>query len=163
MCGRWYLPTFLFRDGSLSLMYMASFMALIRFQRYCNFLFWWCDQWCYSGHIWGMGSFDVPSTFHQKFWKTHQCTLHYIVRKAEKSLLNERIRSINNTIAMLKMQVYTCIHHLEEKLDKKSMEECYKFIDNKRELRHDKTMKCQIGKFERLQQKQSQIKGGHSK
>ena len=31
MCGRWYLPTFLFRDGSLSLMYMASFMALIRF------------------------------------------------------------------------------------------------------------------------------------
>ena len=57
----------------------------------------------------------------------------YIVRKAEKSLLNERIRSINNTITMLKMQVHTCIHNLEEKLDKKSMEECYKFIDNKRE------------------------------
>ena len=55
---------------------------------------------------------------------------------------------------MLKMQVHTCLHHLEEKLDKKSMEECYKFIDNKRESRHYKTMKSQIGKFERLKQKQ---------
>ena len=86
----------------------------------------------------------------------------YIVRKAEKSLLNERIRSINNTIAMLKMQVYTWIHNLEETLDKKSMEECYKFVDNKREYRHFKTMKHQIRKFERLQQKNNQIKGGCS-
>ena len=63
---------------------------------------------------------------------------------------------------MLKRQVYTCIHNLEETLDKKSMEECYKFIDNKREYRHFKTMKCQIRTFERLQQKTNQIKGGHS-
>ena len=26
-CGRWYLPTFLFRDGSLTLMYRASFIV----------------------------------------------------------------------------------------------------------------------------------------
>ena len=25
ICGRWYLPTFLLRDGSLALMYIASF------------------------------------------------------------------------------------------------------------------------------------------
>ena len=31
MWGRWYLPMFLFRDGLLTLMYGASFMALIRF------------------------------------------------------------------------------------------------------------------------------------
>ena len=48
------------------------------------------------------------------------------------------------------------------KLDKKSMEECCKYVDSKREMRHCQTMKCQIRKFERLQ-KYSQIKGGHSK
>ena len=31
MCGRWYLPMFLFRDGLLTLIYRASLMVLIRF------------------------------------------------------------------------------------------------------------------------------------
>ena len=31
MCGRWYFPMFLLRDGLLALMYRASFMALKRF------------------------------------------------------------------------------------------------------------------------------------
>ena len=31
MCGRWYLPMFLFRDGLLTLIYRASMMVLIRF------------------------------------------------------------------------------------------------------------------------------------
>ena len=31
MWGRWYLPMFLFRDGWLTLIYMASFMVLMRF------------------------------------------------------------------------------------------------------------------------------------
>ena len=31
ICGRWYLPMFLFRDGLLTLMYRASFMVLMRF------------------------------------------------------------------------------------------------------------------------------------
>ena len=31
-CGRWYLPTFLFRDESLTLMYRASLIVLIRFR-----------------------------------------------------------------------------------------------------------------------------------
>ena len=30
MCGTWYLPTFLLRDGLLTLMYRASFIALLR-------------------------------------------------------------------------------------------------------------------------------------
>ena len=31
ICGRWYLPMFPFRDGSLTLIYRASLMVLIRF------------------------------------------------------------------------------------------------------------------------------------
>ena len=31
MCGRWYLPMFLLRDGLFALMYRASFMVLKRF------------------------------------------------------------------------------------------------------------------------------------
>ena len=31
ICGRWYLPMFLFRDGLFILMYRASFMFLMRF------------------------------------------------------------------------------------------------------------------------------------
>ena len=31
MCGRWYLPIFLCRDGSLTLMNRASLIALVRF------------------------------------------------------------------------------------------------------------------------------------
>ena len=31
ICGRWYLPTFLLRDGLFALMYRASFINLIRF------------------------------------------------------------------------------------------------------------------------------------
>ena len=31
ICGRWYLPMFLFRDGLLTLMYRTSFIALLRF------------------------------------------------------------------------------------------------------------------------------------
>ena len=31
ICGRWYLPVFLFRDGLLTLMYRASLIVLRRF------------------------------------------------------------------------------------------------------------------------------------
>ena len=79
----------------------------------------------------------------------------HIIYKAEKSLLNERIRSINNTIAMLKLQVDTCINYLQMNLDRKSMEECKKFIDSKREKRHYNTMKCQMRKFEKITKTES--------
>ena len=88
----------------------------------------------------------------------------HIIYKAEKSLLNERIRNINNTIAMLKLQVDTCTYLLETNLDGKIMEECIKFIKNKREKRHFQTKQHQIGKFIRLQQRKlDQNRGGRSK
>ena len=55
-----------------------------------------------------------------------------IIYKAEKSLLNERIRNINNTIAMLKIQVDTCTYLLETNIEGKIMEECSRFIENKK-------------------------------
>ena len=76
--------------------------------------------------------------------------------------MNERIKLINNTINMLKVQVDTCKNHLENILDKESMEECIGFIKQKRESRHFKTLESQILKFESLCHKNRRIKGGHS-
>ena len=59
MCGRCYLPMFLFRDGLLTLMYNASFIVLMRFwfspPLWWNFLLWWYELWCYRGHVLGKG------------------------------------------------------------------------------------------------------------
>ena len=40
-----------------------------------------------------------------------------IIRRAEISLLNERIRLVNNTINMLSQEKDACIRKLKEKLD----------------------------------------------
>ena len=59
ICGRRYMPKFLLRDGLLTLIYRASLIVLMRFwaslPTMLKFLNWFCDQWCYSGHIWGWG------------------------------------------------------------------------------------------------------------
>ena len=60
----------------------------------------------------------------------------YIIRKIERPLLNERVRSINNSITMLMYQRDTCIDLLKRIFDKKTMEECDKFVNVKREYRH---------------------------
>ena len=85
----------------------------------------------------------------------------YIVRRAEKALLNERIRSVNNTINMLKMQIDTCMEQLESCLSGRAMEDCKVFIKNRRELRHNNTLVRQLLKFNRLCHK-NKIQGGHS-
>ena len=71
----------------------------------------------------------------------------YIVKRAEKALLNERIRSVNNMINMLKTQINTCMEQLETRLEERVMEDCKVFI-NKREARHNNTKMRQILKFE---------------
>ena len=73
---------------------------------------------------------------------------HHIIRKAERALLNERIRLVNNTITMLKIQTDTFIQHLENTLDSESMEECTRIIKEKKESRHFKTLERQKSKFE---------------
>ena len=49
----------------------------------------------------------------------------YIIRRAELALLNERIRVINNSIAMYKNVIDTCMNQLESILDRRTMEDCH--------------------------------------
>ena len=64
----------------------------------------------------------------------HQDTKGYLYnKKAEKPLLNERVRMINNTINMFSWQIDTCKEELQNNLKKEDTEECYKFIDKQRD------------------------------
>ena len=85
-----------------------------------------------------------------------------IIRRAETSFLNERARSINNTINMLSLQKDTCIRKLKEKIGEDLMKECEIFIEKRREPRHYKTMSRQKMKLEALCQKSNSNRGGCS-
>ena len=74
----------------------------------------------------------------------------YIIRKAELALLNERIRGINNSIAMFRMIIDTCMIQLEGILDEETMEDCISYIKYRREGRHQKTLQRQVSKYNRL-------------
>ena len=82
-----------------------------------------------------------------------------IVRKAEKQLLNERIRSINNTIEINMFRRDAYFQQLESELDQGTLQECISFISKIRECRYRKVKERQIKKFHVLEQKTS----GHSK
>ena len=56
-----------------------------------------------------------------------------IIRKAERALLNERVRSINNTLNMLKSLRDTCIEELGRVLNEDWMARCKDFIGVRRE------------------------------
>ena len=83
----------------------------------------------------------------------------YIIKKAEISLLNERIRLINNSIAMFEIIIDTCKNQLESLTDEATMEECHRYIERRREQRHQKTKERHLSKFYRLCQGQ---RDGHS-
>ena len=80
----------------------------------------------------------------------------------ERALLNKKIRSINNTLSLLKEQRDTCIYQLEEWLDRDIMEECKNFIKIKRESRHYKTLYIEKNKLERLCHKNRSAESGCS-
>ena len=64
ICGSWYLPIFLLRDGSLTLISIASLIVLVilwssmptmlKLSRTLH------DQWSCNGHIWVMVTSDAP-------------------------------------------------------------------------------------------------------
>ena len=91
-----------------------------------------------------------------------------IIRKAEVSFLNERIRSINNNINMLSLEYDTCMRRLKEKLREVDFRECLAFIEERKEARHYKTMTRQKEKLKILCSKSKSNKennferGGHS-
>ena len=99
----------------------------------------------------------IPTSIKLKT-KVHTPKGNEILRKAERMLMNKRVRSINNTINMLNCQADTCIDLLESTLSQDVMEKCLEFINRTRERRHQKTMMRQIKKFEKLVTKT----GGHS-
>ena len=73
-----------------------------------------------------------------------------IAQKVEKALLNERIRSINNTITMIKFERDTCMNSLLDIFSKETVEECYKLMNLRREAYYIKIKTRQIVKFDRL-------------
>ena len=79
----------------------------------------------------------------------------YIVGKAEKMLMNERVRVINNSITMFNCRIDTCINNLERLLERRVLEECHRFIEERREERYINTQKRQIDKFNRFWQQKT--------
>ena len=73
-----------------------------------------------------------------------------IIRRAEIALLNERVRVINNSIAMFKTVIDTCMNQLESILDGKTMDDCHIYIEGRRERRHQSTLKRHLSKFQRM-------------
>ena len=85
-----------------------------------------------------------------------------IIRRAEKPMLNERIRSINNAIYMFNHQLDMCKTDLEKIIKEEDLKECQEFINTRREARHSKTIDRQKQKLNRLFHRNSSNKGGHS-
>ena len=68
-----------------------------------------------------------------------------IIRRAEKQLLNEHIRSFNNTLELLMLKRDTCSQELKDILDKeedqKTFEDCSTLIKRVIECRHNRVWK----------------------
>ena len=89
-----------------------------------------------------------------------------IIRKAERKLLNECIRFINNSLELNMYEKKAIIQQLEEKLDHNTiLEECKNFIKRVVEVRHQTVLDQQKKKFELLYQQKiggCSNKGNHS-
>ena len=84
-----------------------------------------------------------------------------IIKRAEKQLLNERIRNINSKIEKYQHDKYMYEKQLQEILqdDQEMGNACREEILKRKELRHQRVWKRQISKFDRLidgQKKQEQ-------
>ena len=89
-----------------------------------------------------------------------------IIEKAEKQLLNERIRSINYKLECSDHDRYMYRNELKDMIgqDQVIWQACLDEINKRREIRHNKVMNRQIKKFEKLVKNwEEHIQGGHSK
>ena len=83
-----------------------------------------------------------------------------IIRKTERKLLNECIRSINNSLELYMYERDSIVQQLEERLGQSNLvEECQDFINRVIECRHQRVMAREKRKFELLCQCKT---GGHS-
>ena len=84
-----------------------------------------------------------------------------IIKRAERALMNERIRPINNTLNMVRSLRDACKNQLREVLSHEWMDKCTEFIEVGREHQHLKTLERQKIKFERLLDKEKVREGDH--
>ena len=82
-----------------------------------------------------------------------------IVRRAERALMNERVRSINNTLNMVRDLRDACMNQLRVVLNNEWMDKCREFIDVGREKQHLKTLNRQKEKSERLSDREKVREG----
>ena len=83
-----------------------------------------------------------------------------IIRRAEKQLLNECIRSINNHLEIFMIKRDTCINKLKNIVrDQNLIQQCENLMKNVIESRHLGVLERQKSKYEVLHQ---QKLGGHS-
>ena len=75
-----------------------------------------------------------------------------IIRRAEKQLLIECIRSINHQLELFMLKRDTCTIKLKELLDSRTMEECEDLMKRVIESRHKLVLSRQKAKYEVLQQ-----------
>ena len=73
-----------------------------------------------------------------------------IIQKAERGLLNERIRNVNNILDWLEHDTYMYELKLSAILNQDLMEECKEFIVEYKGARHMQVMECQKKKYEML-------------
>ena len=86
-----------------------------------------------------------------------------IIHQAKRKLLNERIRSINNTTESLEHVKYMYECELKGIVSIEIYKECKEYIETAKETRHNKVLQRQFSKFERLIEKNSAKRSGHSK
>ena len=75
-----------------------------------------------------------------------------IIQRAEKQLLNECTRTINNMLEMYMYKRDSCFHQLKGILDQNTFEECHNLIKRVIECRHVRVLGRQKSKYEALQQ-----------
>ena len=73
-----------------------------------------------------------------------------IIRKAEKELIQARIKSINNILTNMAIQLEECRSQLASMISTERLRECQGFIDKVGETRFNKVKNRQIKKFPNL-------------
>ena len=73
-----------------------------------------------------------------------------IIRKAEKDLLQARIKAINNILVQVEREIQDCRAKLASIISQERLEQCQHFINKVSELRFNKVKQRQINKLNHL-------------
>ena len=80
---------------------------------------------------------------------------YHIIRRVEKQMLNERVRSINQTLYLCEFKREACYTRLKNIIqDRKVLQQCSSLIDRVKEVQHSKIKLKQMAKFNKLSAKQ---------